>query len=328
MAMDIVQPFLNNAEQRHLHMLLQSTLLAVDLEIRLENLAFLQLADQLPESRYQSQVIQGHRPHVKDNLPHISQAGANLPPQLLQACLRLLRPGIHQPLTDRCLINQVGHLLSRAIVNFTGHPQPLVLLSLDDLYPQELVLGGNIHLCHHIADLRSQIANNRPQLGGQPLRHQQCLLHAPQPYFQAVTLAAGLEFLFLHQGQAHLHILDRLIAGTNLILGIVGKIAADLHQPLLLLLLAVNQHIHLVLQLGGLLLQLLQHNSCRLYIIFCILIDFKYLPLAIFHSLHSILKCLPQQPFPLLLHIHIARKLHPLSPIFPKQLNYLSFYST
>ena len=56
-AVDIIQPFLNDAEQCYLYVLFQGTLLAIDLKICLKYLAFLQLADQLPKGRHQTRMI-------------------------------------------------------------------------------------------------------------------------------------------------------------------------------------------------------------------------------------------------------------------------------
>ena len=111
----------------------------------------------------------------------------------------------------------------------------------------------------------------------------QSLLHTVKTQLQTITLTAGLIFLFLGNGQLYLYSFNSLVAGTNTVLGIIGKVTADLNQLLLFLLLLTHQLIHFVLELTGLLLQLQQHFSGGLYVLLGVFVYLKYLAFTAFH---------------------------------------------
>ena len=202
----------------------QRYLCALHREIGLQSLPFIKLRHQLTDSNHQTQVIKRHRTHIKDNLTDIAEASLQLTAQLLNAGSCFLRINRNEPLADRSLKQQICHILSRAVVNLSGHPIALVFLCLDYHRRQETVIGRLFHLSHDIGYLRGKIAQYRGNSYSQLLGTNYRLLHMIETDFTVITLTAQLTLFLSGNSQTDLNILDRFISLFNFFFAVVPEV--------------------------------------------------------------------------------------------------------
>ena len=87
---------------------------------------------------------------------HKQGLGAQFP----QGALRFLHILVHQLFHNGSLDEHIGHILGRAVVDFTGHAIAFFFLGLDDPGPYELLLLHCLDFPHDPADLGRQIGKD------------------------------------------------------------------------------------------------------------------------------------------------------------------------
>ena len=107
------------------------------------------------------------------------------------------------------------------------------------------------------------------------------------------TLTAQVVFLLPGNSQLYLNVFYILIAGPDSLLRVISKIAADLYELLLLLLLLPRELVYLLNGLRCLLLEIFQRLFAVLYFFLGGFIDLEDLPLAALDCF----QCIAENPF-------------------------------
>ena len=240
-------------------------------------------ADKLIQGCRQPQIIQRHGTHIKDDLTHAAQTVTHLLPQLLQCPLGLVRVIIHQLFRNGSLQNKIGQILRRTIVHFPGNAVPFLFLSLDDTRPDKLLFLHGLYLPDNTVYLRAEIGQHRPHGQRQMLCLRQHGLQAPEAQLHLIALGTEIGFLFPFHPERNLHVFYSLIGFPYLFLGVLLKVAADLHQILLFLLFLFGQLVHPFNGNADLLLQLFQQFAAAFNFSAGSFINLKDLGLVIFN---------------------------------------------